>query len=217
MDGLSQEGVIMDPFINPALLIVDMQNDFVRAGAPLEVPEARDTIALHRRLIAACRAREIPIVFTKFLAGPTQTLIWEWSPVLAPPTCCCWKGHMRRFDDVDGELDGSDIISELYPEPRDIIVEKYGYGAFHHTNLHTVLQAHQVESLIVTGTVTQICVEETAREAFHYGYRTTIVSDAVSSFAPDLHRATLTNFAMKFGWVSTGEEILTAFGDRADL
>lgn len=58
-----------------------------------------------------------------------------------------------------------------------------------------------VESLVVTGTVTQICVEETAREAFHHGFRTTMVADAVSSYAPDLHAATLKNFAMKFGWV----------------
>ena len=75
----------MDRFSNPALLIVDMQNDFVRQGAPLEVPQARDSLPLHRRLIEACRANEAPIVYTKFLAGPKRTLIWEWSPVLAPP------------------------------------------------------------------------------------------------------------------------------------
>ena len=65
-----------------------------------------------------------------------------------------------------------------------------------------------VRSLVVTGTVTQICVEETAREAFHHGFATTIVADAVSSFAPDLHAATLKNFAMKFGWVDTAESVL---------
>ncbi len=67
-----------------------------------------------------------------------------------------------------------------------------------------------IESLIVTGTVTQICVEETAREAFHYGYKTTLVSDAVSSYLPDLHAATLKNFGLKFGWVSTTNEVLQA-------
>jgi nicotinamidase-related amidase len=200
----------VDRFVNPALVIVDMQNDFVRQGAPLEVPQARDTIALHQRLIAACRARSIPIVYTKFLAGPKHTLIWEWSPVLAPPVCCCWKGHKRRYGDTPEELDGSEIIAELSPQAGDWIVEKYGYGAFHQTNLHAILQAHHVQSVLVTGTVTQICVEETAREAFHYGYLTTMIADAVSSFAPDLHQATLKNFAMKFGWVSNGEEVLRA-------
>ncbi len=204
----------MDRFSNPALLIVDMQNDFVRQGAPLEVPQARDSLPLHRRLIEACRANEVPIVYTKFLAGPTRTLIWEWSPVLAPPVCCCWKGHRRRYEDAAEELDGSDIVSEIYPQPGDIIIEKYGYGAFHDTNLHSLLQAHHIESLFVTGTVTQICVEETAREAFHHGYRTTVVADGVSSFAPDLHDATLKNFKMKFGWVSSGRELLTYLESR---
>ena len=204
----------MDRFSNPALLIVDMQNDFVRQGAPLEVPQARDTLPLHGRLIEACRAKNTPIIYTKFLAGPQRTLIWEWSPVLAPPTCCCWKGHRRRFEDAAEELDGSDIVGEIYPQPGDIIIEKYGYGAFHETNLDSILQAHHIESLFVIGTVTQICVEETAREAFHHGYCTTVVSDAVSSFAPDLHHATLKNFKMKFGWVSTGRELLAYLESR---
>ena len=63
--------------------------------------------------------------------------------------------------------------------------------------------------MVVTGTVTQICVEETAREAFHHGFRTTIVEDAVSSFAPDLHAATLKNFNMKFGWVAKSDAIVS--------
>ena len=192
----------------PALLIVDMQNDFVRVGAPLEVPQARDTIAVHRALIAFCRERAIPILYTKFVAGPERTLIWEWSPVLAPPVCCCWTGHRRHYPDIGKELDCADIIQEIYPAPADPIVEKFGYGSFHNTNLDDVLKARRVESLFVTGTVTQICVEETAREAFKRGYRTTIVSDAVSSYLPDLHAATLKNFHLKFGWVSTAKDLM---------
>ncbi len=68
--------------------------------------------------------------------------------------------------------------------------------------------------MVVTGTVTQICVEETARGAFHYGYRTTVVSDAVSSYMPDLQAATLKNFAHKFGWVSSTDEVLAALSEQ---
>jgi len=200
----------VDRLAHAALLIVDMQNDFVRVGAPLEVPQARETITVHRELIAFCRERDIPVLYTKFVAGPGRTLIWEWSPVLAPPICCCWKEHLRYYDDVGKELDGSDIISEIYPEPADPIVEKFGYGSFHNTNLDDLLRARHVESLFVTGTVTQICVEETAREAFKRGYKTTIVSDAVSSYLPDLHAAVLKNFGLKFGWVSTARELMAA-------
>jgi len=158
----------LDRFAHPALVIVDMQNDFVRVGAPLEVPESRATIPAHQALLAACRERKIPVIYTKFLAGPEWTLVWEWSPVVAPPVCCCWKGFVRHYDDVGKELDCSDI-----------------------------------------------CVEETARESFKRGYRTTVIADAVSSYMPDLHAAVLKNFALKFGWVSTSAEVIASLKGRA--
>ena len=64
--------------------------------------------------------------------------------------------------------------------------------------------------VVITGTVTQICVDETARGAFNYGFKAVTVADAVSSFAPDLHAATLKNFAFKFGWVMATGEVLQA-------
>ncbi len=204
----------VDRWANPALVIVDMQNDFVREGAPMEVPDARQTIPRHKQLIAFCRGANLPIVYTRYLAGPCRTLVYEWSPQLEPPVLACQRGHTRSYADVNATLECIDIIGEIYPRPGDYIVDKYGYGAFYHTNLHDILQSLGVESLIVTGTVTQICVEETARGAFHYGYRTTVVSDAVSSYVPDLHAATLKNFALKFGWVATTEEVLQALAER---
>lgn len=205
----------VDRFAHPALVVVDMQNDFVRVGAPLEVPTSRETIAAHQDLLARCRSLRVPVIYTKFVAGPGRTLIWEWSPMLAPPICCCWPGHRRFYPDVGRELDCADIVEELYPQPGEPVVEKYGYGAFHNTNLDDLLRARHVESVLVTGTVTQVCVEETAREAFHRGYRTTMVADAVSSWLPDLHEATLKNFAMKFGWVSSAKEVLEELSARA--
>jgi nicotinamidase-related amidase len=197
-----------DRFSRPALLVVDMQNDFVRVGAPLEVPEARATIPAHQALLEGFRRRGRPVVYTKFITWPAETLLWQWSPQCRPPTKCCWKGHRRFYPDVGRELECSDIIDEIPPQPGDPIIEKFGYGAFHGTPLGDVLHGLGVESLAITGTVTQICVEETAREAFHRHFKTTLVSDAVSSYAPDLHAATLKNFAMKFGWVESSETIL---------
>lgn len=193
---------------DPALVVVDLQNDFVREGAPLEVPDARATVGANRRLIAAFRERGRPIVFTRFLSRPADNLLWLWSPQCRPDTRCCWPGHQRRYADRHALLDCAEVIDELAPEPADIIIDKYGYGAFHGTGLDDWLKALAVRSLVITGTVTQICVEETAREAFHHGYRTTIAADAVSSFAPHLHAATLENFAMKFGWVAPSDDIL---------
>jgi nicotinamidase-related amidase len=193
-----------------ALIVVDMQNDFVREGAPLEVPDARATIDAHRRLLDRFRGDGRPVVFTRFIAGPKRTLIWNWSAVLAPPVCCCRPGFMRRYPDVQGERDCAAVIDELTPLSGEVQLDKYNYGAFHRTNLLDRLLAAGVDTVVITGTVTQICVDETARGAFREGLKTVMVSDAVSSFDPALHQATLANFAMKFGWVMTADEVLTA-------
>ena len=199
---------VADRTRDPALLIVDMQNDFVRVGAPLEVPAARDTIAAHRKLIAAFRAAHRPMIYTKFISRTEETLLWNWSPQCRPPVKTCWKDHQRRYGDSDRPLECSEIIDELRPAAGDLVIEKYGYGAFHDTDLAGQLDALGIRSLVVTGTVTQICVEETAREAFHHGFPTTLVADAVSSFDADLHAATLRNFAMKFGWVEDADTVM---------
>lgn len=191
-----------------ALVIIDMQNDFVRVGAPLEVPDARGTITVQQRLIAEFRSRGLPVIYTQFLSRETDNLLWLWSPQARPDTKCCWKGFRRRYEDAQGELDCTEVIDELQPERGDLRIEKYSYGAFHGTDLDGHLRTLGVKSLVVTGTVTQICVDETARGGFTHGYRTTLVSDGVSSFAPDLHAATLKNFAMKFGWVADAETVL---------
>ena len=192
----------------PALLIVDMQNDFVRVGAALEVPDARATIPANQALLEFFRTRKLPVVYTKFITFPAPVLLWEWSPQALPPAKCCWKGHKRFYPDIGREQECTDVIDELAPRPGEHQVEKFNYGAFHATTLEPILRALGVESLVVTGTVTQICVEETARQAFHHGFKTTMVSDAVSSFAPDLHAATLKNFAGKFGWVEGSAAVL---------
>ncbi len=195
---------------NAALIIVDMQNDFVRVGAPLEVFSARETIAAQKSLIQAFHKHSLPVVYTRFISHPHYYLLWEWSPECKPPTKCCWKGHQRFYKDIAAKRDCSEIIDELRPDPGDTIIEKFGYGAFHETLLEKMLHSFGVNAVIVAGTVTQICVEETAREAFHHGFRTTIVEDCVSSFASDLHAATLKNFNMKFGWVSNSEKIIAS-------
>jgi len=193
-----------------ALIVVDMQNDFVRVGAPLEVPDARETIDVHLELLRWFRTHSRPVVFTRFVAGPSPTLVWNWSPELAPPVCSCWPGFMRAYGDIEGERDCVAVIDELSPLPGEAQVDKYGYNAFHRTRLTDLLGAHGVDTVLITGTVTQICVEDTARGAFHEGFKTVVVSDAVSSYAPELHRASLQTLAMKFGRVMTAAE---AFGE----
>ena len=115
---------------------------------------------------------------------------------------------MRTYGDVKGPRDAAAIIDELAPLSTEYQIDKYNYGAFHRTNLLDCLRVQGVDTVLVTGTVTQICVDETARGAFREGLKAVMVSDAVSSFDRTLHQATLANFAMKFGWVMTADEVL---------
>ena len=204
----AQNATQPDPYSRPALVIVDMQNDFVRQGAPMEVPDARNTIEQNKQLLELCRKAGIPVIFTRFIATDDPSLLWNWSPKIAPPLYACKRGYQRSYPDINKKLECIAVIDELAPLPSEIIIDKNGYGAFHHTSLDSVLKKLGVESILLTGTVTQICVEETGREAFHHGYKTTMITDAVSSFAPDLHTATIRNFAMKFGWTKTTAEVV---------
>jgi len=191
-----------------ALIVVDMQNDFVRVGAPLEVPDARETIDVHRELLGWFRERQRPIIFTRFIAGPSPTLMWKWSPEIAPPVCACWSGVKRSYADIEGERDCVAIIDELAPLPGEDQLDKYGYSAFHRTRLTDLLHAHGVDTVVITGTVTQLCVEDTARGAFHEGFQAVVIADAVSSYAPELQRASLQTLAMKYGRVMTAQDAM---------
>jgi nicotinamidase-related amidase len=198
-----------------ALVIVDMQNDFVRAGAPMEVPDARAAIPIIQTLAERFRARHAPVIFTRFVAGPERTLLWNWSPQCAPPTCACWRDKRRRYADIAGERSAIDVVDELPAGPADHIVDKYGYSAFHDTVLPGILAAEGIETLVVTGTVTQVCVEDTVHGAFHSGYPTIVVSDAVSSYDRELHAAALRGIAAKFGWVMPSSEVVAALASSA--
>ena len=147
----------------------------------------------------------------KFLAGPKRTLLWNWSPEI-PEVNACRRHFMRYYPDVRKELECTDIIDELYPEKEDYVVEKYGYSAFRNTNLLDVLYSLDRDTIIVTGTVTQICVEDTVHEAFYNRINAVVARDAVSSFSQELQEATLRNIDMKYGYVMGSDEIMERIG-----
>lgn len=198
-----------------ALVVVDMQNDFLRIGAPQEVPSGRDIIPTVDRLVRGFRAAGRPVVFTRFLAGPEQTLMWTWSPECGPEQRSCWPGHTRRYEDRSQELPGADVVDELTPLPDELIVDKYGYGAFHHTILADALRARGCRQVVTCGVITQICVEDTVRQGFHHGFEMIVVHDGVASFDTRLHEASLRSLEMKYAVLLDSDEVLTALG--ADL
>ena len=190
------------------LVVVDMQNDFVRKSAPFFLEGCNVAIPNVREVLHTCRGIEVPVVFLKFTAGPKETLIWTWSKPLHPEDKCCWKNHRRFYEDIQKEAEGHDIIEELYPLTGEAIVEKYSYGGFYETNLHAVLQARHAKQLIIVGCAAPFCVDDTVTGAFDRQYEVFVVSDAIGYFDKEFLKNSLRRFAMKYGRVLTAKELL---------
>ena len=204
------------PFIldqkKAALVVVDMQNDFVRKGAPFFLQGCNEAIPNVQKVLQVCRNARIPVVFLKFTAGPEETLIWTWSKPLHPPDKACWKNCRRYYEEIQKEAEGHDIIDELCPVEGEEIVEKYSYGGFFETNLHTVLQARHAEQLIIVGCAAPFCIDDTVTGAFDRQYQSFVVSDAIGYFDKEFLKNSLRRIAMKYGRVLTTEQILTEMG-----
>jgi nicotinamidase-related amidase len=157
-----------DELMGEALLIIDMLNDFVREGAPLEVPATRVILpALQTRLTAA-RARGVPVIFICDAHRPDDP---EFSRMGWPPHA------------VKGTT-GAAVVAELAPLETDPVIEKTSYSGFHHTGLEGILQAQGIERLVLTGCVTNICILYTAYDAVVRGYQVTVPADCVAPLNP---------------------------------
>jgi nicotinamidase-related amidase len=157
-----------------ALLIIDMQRDFLEPGGFGEmlgndVAQLRRTIEPNRRLLAAWRASGLPALHTREGHRPDLSDLPPAKKVRGRSAATIGDaGPMGRIL-VRGEA-GHDIIPELYPAPGEPVIDKPGKGAFHATDLNAILQHRDVKQLVVTGVTTEVCVNTTVREANDRGY-----------------------------------------------
>lgn len=185
-----------------ALAIVDMQHGFLDPGAAMEVPTAREIIPVVRGLLELFRIKDLPVVFSEFVYSPAvPLLVGELHPEHQPappgdaggfgtPSSACLAGHPS-----------ADTVPELAPRPGELVIRKHWYDAFAGTPLDGALRARQVTSLVVTGTMTDICVLATVMGAFNREYRVTLVEDGVATLWPEIQRATLDIVGRAFGRV----------------
>ena len=192
-----------------ALLVVDMQRGFVEPGQVMEVPPARATVPAIRALLDAFRAARLPVVYTTFVYSPNvPLLVGELHPEHRPaapgaprgfgrPSSCCLEGDPSV-----------EVIEPLAPREGDAVIRKRWYDAFAGSDLDGVLRARRVSSLVVTGTMTDICVLATVVGAFNREYRVSVVDDAVSTLWPEIQRATLDIIGRAFGRVVSSKSII---------
>ncbi|WP_103761352.1 MULTISPECIES: cysteine hydrolase family protein [Roseovarius] len=194
----------------PALVIVDMQNDFVRQGAPLEVPDAREVLPRLTGILTLFRKAPLPVVHTRYIGSPNYAHLQDrlqWLRLLEPPINACRPEFRRYYTDIGEAREAVAIVDELAPLDNEIVIDKPYYSAFFQTDLQTQLEAAGVDGLLFAGTVTEMCVEDTARHAVHYGYHTALIGDAVASNNPTRQRATLEAFSGNYGHVVSCAEI----------
>jgi nicotinamidase/pyrazinamidase len=158
-----------------ALLVIDMLNDFVLPGSPLEVPETRNIIKNIRREIKAARAAGTPVIYVCDTHAPQDKEFTKFG----------WPPHA-----VKGSK-GAEVVAELKPDPGDPVVPKTTYSGFYETTLEETLRKLGVDSLRLTGCVTNICIMFTASDAVLRDYTVTVVQDGVAGIAQEDHEAAL--------------------------
>jgi len=202
-----------------ALLIIDMQRDFMEPGGFGEtlgndVSQLARAVKPIGAVLAAARAAGMLVIHTREghlpdLSDAPPAKVERGAPSLRIGD----PGPMGRIL-IRGEA-GHDIIPELYPLDSEIVIDKPGKGAFYATELGDTLGKYGVENLLVCGVTTEVCVNTTVREANDRGYDCLVLEDCVASYFPELHRAALAMVKAQggiFGWVSDSGRFLTALG-----
>ena len=204
-----------------ALLIIDMQRDFVDPGGFGEalgndVSLLRKAIAPTKRVLEAARKGGLLVIHTREGHRPDLADLPEAKKLRGRlKTGIGDAGPMGRIL-VRGEY-GHDIIDELTPAPGEPVVDKPGKGAFYATDLDSMLHNRGIRSLVVCGVTTEVCVNTTVREANDRGYDCLVLEDCVGSYFPEFQTAALAMIKAQggiFGWVSDSARFLAAL-DKA--
>ncbi len=207
---LSQPGADIS---RSALIVVDMQNDFLHANGGFGClarshPERRidmaflaSTIPNAKRLIEAFRAAGRPVVYIAHVLKP------DFSDAAFP----YWRGAALRETTFLAEGTwGAQIVDELAPRKEEHFVIKKGFGGFANTPLDTILRNLGVTTCVVCGVTTCVCVSTTVRGGVEHNYRIVVVSDAVAEVSREQHEAELKTVARVFGDVQTTDEVLAS-------
>lgn len=206
-----------------ALLIIDMQRDFVEPGGFGEslgndVSLLRSSIEPIKALLAAARQTGLFVMHTREGHKSDLSDLHETKRTRGRAEMTIGdSGPMGRIL-IIGEP-GHDIISELYPIAGEPVIDKPGKGAFYNTELSDIIAERGLTQLIVCGVTTEVCVHTTVREANDRGIDCLVLSDCTASYFPEFHATALRMVAAQggiFGWVSDSSSVISALAAPAD-
>jgi ureidoacrylate peracid hydrolase len=193
-----------------AMIVVDMQNDFVQEGAPIEIPRARAMVPRLNRLLDVCRAHQIPVIYIHHVIRGGDIDAGRLAD------------HHEAIRNNKAILAGTpnvEIYEGLKPHPGDLVVAKPRYSAFYGTDLEAILRSQGIDTLIISGTVIDVCCESTTRDAFSRDYKVIFLSDGTAAtdwpdlgFGPvsaeEVQKVVLTVLAMCFAQVSSIDQVM---------
>ncbi len=194
-----------------ALIVVDMQNAFVKpdAGHAL-IDEAASIVPNINRLATALRGADGTVVWIKNTFTEESLQSWShfheelWTP----------ERTARRSETMARGTYGYALYDELDVQSGDLQIEKFRYSAFIQgsSTLETEMRSRGIDTLIITGTATNVCCESTARDAMMLNFRTIMVSDGNAAGSDEAHNASLASFWGTFGDVQSTDELIAQFG-----
>lgn len=175
-----------------ALVVIDVQNDFCAEGGLMhemgkDLSMMKPALGNLRRVLEGARAAKVLPIFIQnswlpqhgVASGPwLRFMVFRYG--MDPDRGCTVEGSW-----------GGEILSEVAPATTEIVVKKWRSNSFIGTNLDLVLRAHDIKTVVITGVVTQGCVESTAREASFRDYYVVVLEDCVATYDRDLHEASL--------------------------
>jgi ureidoacrylate peracid hydrolase len=179
-----------------AHIVVDLQNGFMAPGAVCEIAEAREIVPAVNRISSAVRDAGGLVVYIQNTLD--EVAIQTWSTYL--DNFCSPSRRQRMIEAFTPDAEGQALWSELDVRPEDLKVRKRRFGAFVHgsSDLHAILQQRGIDTLIITGTASQVCCESTARDAMMMNYKVFFVADGNATFTDQEHNATLSAMAHTF-------------------
>jgi nicotinamidase-related amidase len=200
-----------------ALVIIDMQRDFLEPGGFGEtlgnkVSLLEAAVKPCMAVLEAARRLKMLVIHTREGHRPDMTDAPKAKVERGEPHMRIGaKGPMGRIL-IRGE-DGHDIVPKLYPKEGEVIVDKPGKGAFYATDLEAILRYRNIETLVVCGVTTEVCVHTTVREANDRGFKCLVPGDCCASYFPEFHEVGLKMIKAQggiFGWVSDSSRLLKA-------
>ena len=178
-----------------ALLVVDMQQFFLDETSPTFTCGGMAIIPTVRRVLGAFRKAGRPVIFSRHVhhPGDLDVGIMGW----------WWEGKC-----LEGSPE-SEVHPELAPLPGEKVIFKHRYSAFYNTDLETVLRCLKVEDVVIAGTMTNMCCESTARDAYYRDYRVFFLADGTGSITEEMHLASLLNLAFGFAYITTSDKVVS--------